>query len=269
MSMLNFEINRAGRNLSSSRKVLGGVVPGLGQGPRIGLDTKRLHHALFPSPMGRPDSQPSIRVLSAVERFSAVLYGVTMAVSFTGTLSIAQSGEADIRTLLIAALGCNLAWGFVDGAMYVVGNLMLRGHRLRLGREIRIGGDAEGARRALSQELGAGAELLADSTLEAVRRDIAGRVEPAERVRVQGNDLWGALAVFLITSTATAPVTLPFLLHTDAHVALRISNGVALGMLFLGGVGLGRYAQTGPIRTGLIALLLGVVVVAVILALGG
>jgi hypothetical protein len=219
--------------------------------------------------MAQPNSQPSIRVLSPVERFSAVLYGVTMAVSFTGTLSIAQSGQADVRTMLIAALGCNLAWGFVDGAMYVVGNLVLRGRRLRLGREIRAGGDVEGARRALGQELGPGAELLADHTLEAIRRDIAGRVDPAERVRVQGEDLWGALAVFLITSTATAPVALPFLLHADAHVALRISNGVALGMLFLGGVGLGRYAETGPIRTGLVALLLGVVMVAVILALGG
>jgi len=219
--------------------------------------------------MARARTQPSIRVLSPVERFSAVLYGVTMAVSFTGTLSIAQSGRADVRTMLIAALGCNLAWGFVDGLMYVVGNLMLRGRRLRLGREIRAGGNVAGARRALAQELGQGADLLADHTLEVVRRDIAGRIDPADRVRLQRGDLWGALAVFLITSTATAPVTLPFLLHPDARLALRISNGVALGMLFLGGVGLGRYAETGPLRTGAVALLLGVIMVAVILALGG
>jgi len=221
--------------------------------------------------MGRAarDAESSIRVLSPVERFSAVLYGVTMAVSFTGTVSIAASGEADVRTMLMAALGCNLAWGFVDGAMYVVGNVIQRSRRLRLGREIRAGDDPAAARRALAAELGPGAELLADATLEAVRRDIAGRLDPYERVRVVRQDLWGALAVFLITVTATAPVALPFLLHTNARLALRISNGVALGTLFLGGVGLGHYAETGPIRTGLIALCLGVILIAVILALGG
>ena len=221
--------------------------------------------------MGRAarDAESSIRVLSPVERFSAVLYGVTMAVSFTGTVSIAASGEADVRTMLMAALGCNLAWGFVDGAMYVVGNVIQRSRRLRLGREIRAGDDPAAARRALAAELGPGAELLADATLEAVRRDIAGRLDSYERVRVVRQDLWGALAVFLITVTATAPVALPFLLHTNARLALRISNGVALGTLFLGGVGLGHYAETGPIRTGLIALCLGVILIAVILALGG
>lgn len=215
------------------------------------------------------DAESPIRVLSPVERFSAVLYGVTMALSFTGTLSIAASGQAEVRTLLMAALGCNLAWGFVDGAMYVVGNVMERGRRLRLGKEIRAGVDSRVARRALARELGPGAELLADATLEAVRRDVAGRLDPLERVSVMRADLWGALAVFLITATATAPVALPFLLHTDARLALRISNGVALAVLFLGGVGLGRYAETGPIRTGVVALGLGLVMVAVILALGG
>ena len=49
--------------------------------------------------------------LSPVDRVSEVLFGLFMALTFVGAVSIAESGEAEIRAMLAAALGCNLAWG--------------------------------------------------------------------------------------------------------------------------------------------------------------
>jgi VIT1/CCC1 family predicted Fe2+/Mn2+ transporter len=35
-------------------------------------------------------------------------------------LSIATAGQEEVRTVLAAAIGCNLAWGLVDAVMYIV-----------------------------------------------------------------------------------------------------------------------------------------------------
>jgi len=66
------------------------------------------------------------RVLDPVERVSEIIFGVLMAMTFIGALSVADSGREDVRTAMIAALGCNLAWGLADAVMYVVGTLTER-----------------------------------------------------------------------------------------------------------------------------------------------
>ena len=40
-----------------------------------------------------------------------------MVLTFTGSLSVAEAGRDDVRTMLIGALGCNLAWGIIDGVL--------------------------------------------------------------------------------------------------------------------------------------------------------
>ena len=45
------------------------------------------------------------RVLDPIERASEAIFGVLMAVSITGSLSVATAGRQEIRTLLITALG--------------------------------------------------------------------------------------------------------------------------------------------------------------------
>jgi len=65
-------------------------------------------------------------VLDPVERVSEIIFGVLMAMTFIGALSVADSGREDVRTAMIAALGCNLAWGLADAVMYIVGTLTER-----------------------------------------------------------------------------------------------------------------------------------------------
>src|SRR3954453_8296648 len=70
--------------------------------------------------------QTSKRVLEPIERISEVLFGLIMVLTFTGSLSAAESGRAEVRTMLFGALGCNLAWGLVDAVMYLMNCLTER-----------------------------------------------------------------------------------------------------------------------------------------------
>src|SRR6266436_2994840 len=56
-------------------------------------------------------SSSSKRVLEPIERISEVLFGLIMVLTFTCSFSVAEAGRGEVRTMLLAALGCNLAWG--------------------------------------------------------------------------------------------------------------------------------------------------------------
>ena len=79
----------------------------------------------------------------------------------------------------------------------------------------------------------------------------------------------GGLGVFLAVFLSTFPVAAPFLFIANTRLALRVSNGIALLMLFLTGYAFGRYAHYRPWRMGLWMVLIGVVLVAITVYLGG
>lgn len=87
---------------------------------------------------------------------------------------------------------------------------------------------------------------------------------------VMRRDDWlGAIAMFLAVFVSTFPVAIPFPLINDPWLAMRVSNGVALSLLFLAGYTLGRYAQHRPWRMGIGVMLVGWVLVGITIALGG
>ena len=53
-----------------------------------------------------------------------------MVLTFTGSLSVAEAGRDDVRTMLIGALGCNVAWGIIDAMLYLMGCLAEKGQGL-------------------------------------------------------------------------------------------------------------------------------------------
>jgi len=61
------------------------------------------------------------RVLDPFDRVSEVVFGVLMAMTFIGAMNVATAGSQEVRTVMKAALGCNVAWGLTDGVMYLVG----------------------------------------------------------------------------------------------------------------------------------------------------
>ena len=82
-------------------------------------------------------------------------------------------------------------------------------------------------------------------------------------------DWTGALGVFLLVFLSTFPIVIPFLIFRNVYVALRLSNLVALVMLFITGSWLARYGGHNPLWTGLAMMTLGVVLVGITIALGG
>jgi hypothetical protein len=71
-------------------------------------------------------------VLDPVERWSEIIFGLLMALAITGSLSVASPDDQEVRTMMIAALGCNIAWGLADGIMYLVQTLTERTRKATL-----------------------------------------------------------------------------------------------------------------------------------------
>jgi hypothetical protein len=71
-------------------------------------------------------------VLDPVDRASETIFGLLIALTFTGALSIATAGLREVREMLLAALGGNLAWGLADAVTVLVRNATerVRGRQL-------------------------------------------------------------------------------------------------------------------------------------------
>jgi len=115
----------------------------------------------------KPTREP---VLNQVDRVSEMLFGLFMALTFVGAVSVADQGDAQIRTMFIAALGCNLAWGLVDAVMYLVRTITDRGRLLTLIRSVRNAPDAEAGRLLIARSMSkVAAGLVSTAEIEAIR----------------------------------------------------------------------------------------------------
>src|SRR5512144_2894112 len=92
------------------------------------------------------------RLLDPVDRISEILFGLIMALTIVGSLSVATAGREEMRAVTSAALGCNLAWGLVDGVMYLVRTITERSRNRALAMRI-AGADVDTARRLIANSL--------------------------------------------------------------------------------------------------------------------
>lgn len=212
----------------------------------------------------------SKRLLEPVDRASEILFGLIMVLAITGSFSVAGAGRAEVRTMLLAALGCNLAWGVIDGVFYLMGCLAEAAHKIRLWDAMRSAADPEEARRALAGELPAVvAAAMQPAELEAMRLRMQALPEPADRSLLRGHDWLGAMGVFFLVFLSTFPVVIPFLFMKDVRLALHVSNGIAIALLFLTGYSFGRHIGRHAVMTGIAMVVLGAALVAITIALGG
>ena len=110
---------------------------------------------------------------------------------------------------------------------------------------------------------------LSQDDLEPMRLKLLQLPEPPRRPGFTKNDWLGALGVCLLVFISTLPVVIPFLFVGNAHSALRISNAVAIVMLFLCGYAFARCTGLRPWLTGLAMVAVGAALVGVAIALGG
>jgi len=210
------------------------------------------------------------RVLEPHERIAEVLFGLIMVLTFTGSLSVAEAGRDDIRAMLVGALGCNIAWGIIDGVLYLMGCLADRGRSLATYRELRQTTDSIKAHQLIANSLPPlVASILEPAELESIRLRVQKLEEPPPRAWLTSRDWLGAAGVFLIVFLITFPVVIPFMLMAHAHAAMRVSNAIAVAMLFASGCAFGRITGGRALLTGIAMVLLGGLLVVLTMTLGG
>ncbi len=203
-----------------------------------------------------------------------ILFGLIMTLTFTlaAGFVIQEEGRAGAREMLVGILGCNLAWGIIDGALYVLGQLFERGRFRRIGVSLRQATSADGARQLVADELDA---TLVPVTDDAMRKRLYQSI--VEHVRstppspnpVRRADLMGALVAGWLVFACSFPAVLPFAFLDDPRLALRVSNAILLGLLFVVGWRAARHTLANPWIAGFVYLLVGVLLVAVAIPLGG
>jgi hypothetical protein len=213
------------------------------------------------------------RYLDPADRLNEILFGLIMVLSFTLTAGLTvEDGPDAARTLLLATLGCNVAWGVIDGAMYLMANLLERSRRARDIADLRAAPDDATAftvvERAIEGTLMASATEEERRRLYGVVRDVAARTSP-EPVRIQREDVYGALASGALVVLSTVPAAVPFLFIDAPWRALRVSNALLVALLFAVGIEWGRHAGTSPWRAGVAFLAIGLFLVGTAIALGG
>jgi hypothetical protein len=213
---------------------------------------------------------PFRRVLDSIDRVSEVLFGLIMVLTFTGSLSVAEAGREDVRTMLIGALGCNLAWGIIDAMFYLMGSLADKGRVLATYLAVRKAADPQRAQRLIADALPpVVASIMEPAELETMRRRLIQLPEPPALARLSTDDWRGAIGVFLIVFASTLPVAMPFIFMPSVGPALRVSNTIAIVMLFLTGYAYGRMTGRHPWLVGIGMVVLGSILVGLTIALGG
>jgi hypothetical protein len=214
------------------------------------------------------------RYLDPATSLAEILFGLIMTLTFTlgAGLIIEDEGRAGARELLIAVIGCNIAWGIIDGALFLVGELFDRGRLRRLGRAIRITNDPAAATALVASELEPLiSDLLTARETQALYARIAQNIlnRPETATSITRADWLGASMSFALVVISGIPAAIPFLLIDDARLALRVSNTVLVGLLFFTGYWWARYTVSRPALVGVSFLLIGIALVAAAIALGG
>jgi hypothetical protein len=163
-----------------------------------------------------------------------------MVLTFTGSLSAAESGHAEVRAMLIGALGCNLAWGLIDAIMYLMSSLAERAADQRMIAAVQRAATAAQAGNIVARRLPAPVvTLLAPADPgKYVSASRACLIRPLgwflnERTASQGG-LWWSCPI---------PVVLPFA-SRRRHGGNASLNAIAVAMMFVTGYAFGRAMDT-------------------------
>src|SRR5262249_44512525 len=224
--------------------------------------------------MARPigavfDQMWSDRILEPMDRISEVLFGLIMALTFTLALGVVSADTIQVRTMILAALGCNLAWGIIDASMFLMARFNQRGRAAMQLQAVRMAAEIGHAHRIIADALPPVlASVVPPDQLELIRQRLL-QLPPPERPRLTRRDGLGAMGICLLSFLSTFPIVIPFILIGDARLALRVSNAVAIGMLFVCGHAFGHYAGFRPWATGVSMVAVGAALIGVAIALGG
>ena len=211
------------------------------------------------------------RHLDPASTMGELIFGMIMVMTFTlGARLLGADEPTDGRELMIAALGCNVAWGIIDAFLYLLGVLHERRRLASMQATLRRGQtDATVLVREELEESVAG--LAARESRESFYATVAaGARDSADaRIGLRAGDGRAALLVFVLVVLTAVPAAIPFLLLDDSYIALRVSNGIMTALLFLVGYLWGKHVGANPVFSGSLVMSIGVALVLVAIPLGG
>ena len=212
--------------------------------------------------------------LKPSESLTEVVAGLIVVLSFTLAASVLSGGgQEGARAALLGAIGCNAAWGIIDAVFYMMAGAFDRNRHLRIARTIASAPDEAAALAAVRGELDPYlASVTRPEDREQLYRSVRNLLAHGRLPRRTGlmlDDVMGAIEVFCIVLAASLPAVLPLLLIDHPWLALRISNLLVVGLLFVVGYHWAKYVDASPWPAGLALMGLGLALVAVAILLGG
>lgn len=218
-------------------------------------------------------------LLDPIDRLAETIYSILILLTFTLAFRIFRLGPGEaisaeyVNELLVAAVLATLAWGVIDGIVYVLTEVLERGERHRILWHIQSADTTDEAVGAVADEFD---YILEPITGEAQRamlyRDVLEHLRDSQPqpIKLKREDFVGALACVLVAMIAVTPSLIPFILiRNDPALAIRVSNVVSFAVLFYSGYEWGKYTGTSRIKTGLVLVAVGVLLVAIAIPFGG
>jgi len=213
------------------------------------------------------------RYLDPSETLLEVLFGLIMALTITvGARLLSERADIVGVELALALLGCNVAWGVIDGALYLLGTHFNRNRRVQFVKRLQAASTEEEAMAAVRDEFDFADEpsmrpqdeaRLHRSLLDLFRHAGTGRA------RLQANDWVAAALIVMLVSMTAIPGLIPLLVLQDGFTALRVANALQVGLLFFTGYWWAHYSGGNRWLTGLAIALLGTALVLLAVPLGG
>jgi len=143
-----------------------------------------------------------------------------------------------------------------------------RGHLADVIRKMALSKSMTSSRRILRREVVL-TKLMTDDELDKLIGRMNKIPPPSGGQLVSWRDGLAALQIFGLVFLCTIPVALPFAIMDNIAFAVRVSNGIALLFLLIGGFLLAGYAGFRRIPTALGYAFVGVLLIVVTMALGG
>lgn len=220
------------------------------------------------------------RYVDPLDLWTEMLYGLLIVLTFTmafraidRTIVSDLAASEQVNRLFLAAIGCAVAWGLIDGVVYVLSCVAERAQQRKLIQDVRAAPDELAAVDMVAERLDLGlASIVGDAARNALYREVQVKLRagaPAIPV-ITAEDFYGAAITMAVAIAATLPVVVALLFFTDPFVSLRVSNLIAIGMLVLVGYGWARQSGTRPpLSIGLVLAAVGVLAVLIAIPLGG
>ncbi len=218
-------------------------------------------------------------LLDPIDRLAETIYSILVLLTFTLAFRLFHLAPGEvvsseyINELLVGASLAILAWGVIDGIVYVLTEVFERGEKHRILLYIESADSHAEAIEAIADELDFILEpITSEDQRQSLYKEILEHLHDGDPqpVRLKREDLTGGLASVLVAILAVLPSLAPFILFRNDHnLAIRVSNVISFAVLFYSGYEWGKYTGTNPVKTGLLLVAVGVLLVAIAIPFGG